>query len=145
MAYKQLCQFLSLSFKGNIPVFSGWCLCHGASLNRLYFLCDQFMPKLTSSPSYKRRYVILYTETRDFEVAISIMETIGLTEYFCSYLNNSVGYNDELLHFVLKLDILSLSVCENFLYMPYQRKCKTLIKATSMTAGCVVYKFLDIL
>jgi len=36
------------------------------------------------------------------------METIGTTEYFSSYLNNCVGYNDELLRFVLKLDILSL-------------------------------------
>jgi len=54
------------------------------------------------------------------------METIGLTEYFWSYLNNSVDYNHELLHFILKLDILSLSVCENFVYIPYQRKGKTL-------------------
>lgn len=46
------------------------------------------------------------------------METIGLTEYVWSYLNNFVDYYDELLHFVLKLDILSLSVRENFAYLP---------------------------
>jgi hypothetical protein len=51
-------------------------------LNRLYSFCDQFISELTSSPSYKRRYVILYTKTRDTEVAISIMESIGMTEYF---------------------------------------------------------------
>jgi hypothetical protein len=72
------------------------------------------------------------------------METIGLTEYFWSYLNTFVDYNDELLHFVLKLDILSLSVRENFVYLPYQRKCKTL-KQTGMTAGCMAYEFMDIL
>jgi len=26
------------------------------------------------------------------------------------------------------MDILSLSVCDNFVYLPYQRKCKTLKK-----------------
>jgi hypothetical protein len=102
------------------------------------------MSELTSSPGYKRRYVILYTKIRDFEVAISIMEAIGMTEYFWSYLNNFVHYNDELLHFVFNLDILSVSVCENFVYLPYQRKCKTSkTKNTGMTPGCMVWEFLD--
>jgi len=57
------------------------------------------MSELTSSPSYKRRYVILYTKARDFEVAISIMETIGFTEYFWSYLSNFVDYYDEFWRF----------------------------------------------
>jgi hypothetical protein len=48
-----------------------------------------------------------YTED-GFEFAISIMENVGMTEYFRSYLNNFVEYNDELLHFVLQLDMLSL-------------------------------------
>jgi hypothetical protein len=76
------------------------------------------MSELTSSPSYKRRYVIIYTITRNFEVDISFMEPIGMTEYFWAHKNNFVDYYDELLHDVLKLNILSLSVREHFVYLP---------------------------
>lgn len=74
------------------------------------------MSELTSSASYKMRYVILYNITRDFEVTISITEPIGMTEYFWDYINNFVDYYDEVVHGVLKLDIVSLSVREIFVY-----------------------------
>lgn len=61
-----------------------------ASLNTLYFFCVQFISELKSSPSYKRRYVIFYTKTRDTEVAVSIMELIGMSiselKQFCRLL-----------------------------------------------------------
>jgi len=42
IADKPLCQFLSSSFKQNIPVVSGWWLCHGGS------------------PSAERRWFVIY-------------------------------------------------------------------------------------
>jgi len=35
--------FVSSSLKGIVPVLSGWCLCHGGSLNTAYsfVLCNQ--------------------------------------------------------------------------------------------------------
>jgi len=91
---------------------------------RHWIACIFVWPMLKSSPSYKKRYVIIYTKAWDFEVTISVMETIGMTEYLCSNFNDYVDYNDELSILFLKWTFC-LFDCEIFLYLPYQGKRKT--------------------
>jgi len=55
-------------------------------------------------------------KTRDFEVVISIMEPIGMIEYFWAYLHNFVDYTVRQLYnetdFILtKLEVLSMKQC----------------------------------